>query len=108
LPEVRWATLDPFGSVRAALAGRASGRLQVEMRTTGNGVHPDSDAALIAQGFATLTMIAGVQDCPHPPDGIGEGAPRVEREVASVPSDTTPVHITAVGTAEPRTDLADD
>lgn len=64
LPELRPAVLDTYGSVRAALAGGNGQHFQIEMRTTGDELRPDSDAALLAQGYATLTTITGVQECP--------------------------------------------
>ena len=103
LPEVRWARLDPFGSVRTALAENSNGRLQLELRTTGNELHPESDAALVDEGFATLTMISGVQDCPEPPDADQWPVSRMERSLASVPASSTPVEVTSVRTAEPKT-----
>ncbi len=103
LPEVRWAKLDPYGSVRTALAENSNGRLQLELRTTGNELRPDSDAALIEQGFATLSMISGVQDCPEPPDADQWPVSRTERSLATVPASENPVEVTSVGTAEPKT-----
>jgi 5'-nucleotidase len=102
LPEVRWASLDKFGSVRIALADNSNGKLQLELRTTGNELRPDSDAALIEQGFATLTMISGVQECPEPPDADQWPMARVERTLAKVPASSAPVEVTGVGTAEPK------
>jgi 5'-nucleotidase len=57
---VRWAKLDQFGSVRAAVADSGEGGLQFEFRATGAELDPDSDTALVAQGFVTFTTIQGV------------------------------------------------
>jgi 5'-nucleotidase len=100
-PELHWARLDPYGSVRIALGESSSGRLQLEMRTTGNELRPDSDAALVEQGFATLTMIAGVHECPEPEEGDWP-VPEMERAVTTVPSSVHPLHVGAVGEASPR------
>ena len=102
IPEVRWARLDPYGSVRVALAENATGRLQLEMRTTGNELCPDSDAAFVEQGFATLTMIAGVHECPEPEAGDWP-VPQMQSAVASIPESAHPVHVGVVGEAAPRT-----
>jgi len=68
---VRWATLDRFGSVRAAITNGTSTRLQFEFRATGATLEPDSDTALVAAGYATLTAIRGVSEVdvsePEPP-----------------------------------------
>jgi 5'-nucleotidase len=64
VPELRVAELDTYGSVRAALADGNGQHFQIEMRTTGEDLNPESDAALVARGYATLTTITGVQDCP--------------------------------------------
>lgn len=64
VPELRFAVLDTYGTVRAALADGNGQHFQIQMRTTGEDWRPDSDAALVAQGYATLTSITGVQDCP--------------------------------------------
>jgi 5'-nucleotidase len=102
LPSLRWASLDPFGSVRTALAGNSDGKLQLEMRTTGNELRPESDAALVEAGYATLTMISGVQECPEPPDADQWPMSRMERTIASVPTSPSRVEVTEIGRAEPK------
>lgn len=57
---VRWASLDRFGAVRLAVAGHERGALQLELRETGAELDPESDTALVAAGFATLTRLFGV------------------------------------------------
>jgi 5'-nucleotidase len=62
LPELRWARLDRFGSVRVAVAGTSEGSLQMEYRSTGIELDPESDTALLEQGFATVTAIEGIAE----------------------------------------------
>lgn len=70
LAGVRWASLAPFGTVRAAIAeadlpGDAAvgtvGRLQMELRETGEVLPPDSDTALVLAGFAAVTELVGIR-----------------------------------------------
>ncbi len=63
LGELRWATLDEFGSVRAAVES-IDGSLQFEFRATGATLDPDSDTALLAAGHPTITALAGLQMVP--------------------------------------------
>jgi 5'-nucleotidase len=56
----RWASLDRFGLVRLAVAGRRRGELQLELRDTGADLEPGSDTALLRAGYATLTRLVGV------------------------------------------------
>jgi 5'-nucleotidase len=56
---VRWATLDEFGSVRAAVASVEDG-LQFEFRDTRAELDPKSDTALLAAGHPTVTALAGL------------------------------------------------
>jgi len=62
LPELRWARLDRFGSVRVAVGGTWEESLQMEYRSTGIELDPDSDTALLEQGFATVTAIEGIAE----------------------------------------------
>lgn len=59
---VRTARLAPFGSVRTRVVESAAdgGRLQLEMRPTGDELPPDCDTALVRAGFVTVTPITGV------------------------------------------------
>ena len=60
---LRWARLAAFGAVRAAIAGTdADGRLQIELRATGEVLPPDTDTALCEAGFATLTTLVGIAE----------------------------------------------
>jgi len=63
LGDLQWATLDEFGSVRAAVES-VEGGLQFEFRATGADLDPDSDTALLAAGHPTLTALAGLQMVP--------------------------------------------
>lgn len=58
---VRPARLAPFGTIRTAVSGSGSGKLQVEMRASGADPADDTDTALVASGAATVTAIAGVR-----------------------------------------------
>jgi 5'-nucleotidase len=59
LGELRWATLDQFGSVRAVVESVTSG-LQFEFKATNAELDPASDTALLADGHPTLTALAGL------------------------------------------------
>lgn len=59
LGPLRWATLDAFGSVRAAVAS-VEGGLQFEFRDTNAELDPESDTALVAAGHPTVTALAGL------------------------------------------------
>lgn len=100
LAGVRWATLAPFGTVRAAIAeadipdGAAVGtlgRLQMELRETGEVLPPDSDTALVLAGFAAVTELVGVRaangDGPavdgRAGDGGGDVVAHLERALRS-------------------------
>jgi 5'-nucleotidase len=63
LAGVRQAALAPFGTVRASVVEAAAdgGQLQMELRPTERELPPGSDTALVAQGFVTVTPIAGIQ-----------------------------------------------
>jgi 5'-nucleotidase len=59
LGSLEWATLDQFGSVRAAVAS-VEGGLQFEFRDTRAELDPGSDTALLANGHPTVTALAGL------------------------------------------------
>ena len=68
LAGVRWAVLAPFGTVRAAIAdadlpraGDGVGRLQMELRETGDVLPPDSDTAVVLAGYASVTELVGIR-----------------------------------------------
>ncbi len=59
LGPLRWATLDKFGAVRAAVES-VTGGMQFEFRDTDADLDPESDTALLAAGHPTLTALAGL------------------------------------------------
>lgn len=77
LPEVagvRAADLAPFGTVRAAIsdadlpvgAPGTPGRLQMELRATGDELPEGCDTALVLAGFVAVTELVGVRAAPSP------------------------------------------
>jgi 5'-nucleotidase len=58
---IRWAKLDQFGSVRAAVAEGSEG-LQFEYRATGCDLDPESDTFLVEAGYVALTALQGVTE----------------------------------------------
>jgi 5'-nucleotidase len=58
---VRWATLAPFGSVRAAIADSTDGRLQMEFREVEDELPPESDTALVFAGYAAVSSLIGIR-----------------------------------------------
>jgi 5'/3'-nucleotidase len=62
LAGARSATLAPFGTVRSAVVEAApdGGRLQIEFRPTDTELPPDSDTAVVAQGFVSVTALSGI------------------------------------------------
>jgi 5'-nucleotidase len=73
---VRAARLAPFGTVRAAIVEHRRGRLQLEMRTTGVELAPDTDTAVVKAGFAAVTALAGIREDPE------QANPAVELDAA--------------------------
>jgi 5'-nucleotidase len=73
--ELRWATLDRFGSVRLAITSVQESWVQLEYRSTGRDLDPESDTALLAAGHATLTAIEGVSEVPLHDDRHGSRRP---------------------------------
>jgi 5'-nucleotidase len=61
-PELHWARLDRFGSIRVAVSGSGDEWLQMEYRETGADLDPESDTALLERGFATITAIEGIAE----------------------------------------------
>lgn len=82
---LRWAKLDRFGSVRAAVTESDASGVQLEFRDTGATLDPESDTALVAQGYATLTAIAGVTETEIDLRSADAPAPNVERSLETVP-----------------------
>ena len=58
---VRWATLAPFGTVRAQLVDAPSGGLQMELREHDEKLPDDSDTALVRDGYAAISSIVGIR-----------------------------------------------
>jgi 5'-nucleotidase len=61
---VRPGELAPFGTVRTGVveaAGPESGRLQLELRPTTDEMPPESDSALVKQGYVSITALTGVE-----------------------------------------------
>jgi 5'-nucleotidase len=58
----RSATLAPFGTVRSSVVEAApdGGRLQLEFRPTDTELPPDSDTAVVAEGFVSVTALSGI------------------------------------------------
>lgn len=75
-PELRWARLDRFGSVRVAVAGSGDEWLQMEYRETGADLDPESDTSLLERGFATIIAIEGIAEIP--PGGLADRGARPE------------------------------
>lgn len=68
---VRWGELALFGSVRTALVESQGGRLQMEF-VGRRDEHPEhTDAGLVDRGYASLTVLTGVQAAP-PAEGAAE------------------------------------
>jgi 5'-nucleotidase len=98
---LRWAKLDRFGSVRAAVVDSDATGVQLEFRDTGATLDPDSDTALVAQGYATLTAISGVSETEVEMRPAEAPEPRVERSLERVPRRDSvtipapPLHVSA-------------
>jgi 5'-nucleotidase len=62
LEGARAATLAPFGTVRSSVVEAApdGGRLQIEFRPTDTELPPDSDTAVVAQGYVSVTALTGI------------------------------------------------
>lgn len=79
---VRWARLAPFGAVRAAVASREDGKVQFELVASEHTPDPDTDVALLAEGYATLTALVGVTEAWSSILGAaGESLPEVHEHV---------------------------
>jgi 5'-nucleotidase len=75
----RWATLAPFGSVRAAIAeGSTEGRLQMEFREVDEELPPDSDTALVFAGYAAVSSLLGIR-AGEPLEGVDDLGPPIRR-----------------------------
>jgi 5'-nucleotidase len=85
--DVRVATLDRFGSVRAVVASSTEG-LEFEFRSTSAELDPASDTALLADGHPTVTALDGLaqtalDDVPTRADLIESRVTRARRPVTS-------------------------
>jgi 5'-nucleotidase len=76
--DVRVATLDRFGSVRAVVASSTEG-LEFEFRSTGAELDPASDTALLAEGHPTVTALDGLAEASL--DGVPTRADVIESRV---------------------------
>lgn len=57
---VRWAEPAPFGTVQATLVDIGDHRLRITLKGTGVELAPDTDSALVAAGYAAVTVINGI------------------------------------------------
>jgi 5'-nucleotidase len=61
---LRWASLAAFGEVRAGVVGSDEGngtrRLRMELLLSDQGIEPDTDQGVVAEGWASLTSLVGV------------------------------------------------
>lgn len=83
-PELRWASLDGFGTFRVAVAERQDELVQLEYRATGHELDPQSDTALVESGYATITAIDAIRAVP--PDEIPFQEPRPTPEPRLAPT----------------------
>src|SRR5690606_41364486 len=60
--EVREATLAPFGIVQTTMTEPVEGDVRLTVRELPDEPIPGSDAALLAEGFATVTNVVAVQE----------------------------------------------
>jgi 5'-nucleotidase len=98
---VRWAPLDPYGTVRASLADGESGRVQLEMRASRDEPAHGSDAALVAAGYVTITAIGGVHERVVPVEGAERPHPELEPSVEPLPFAERPVSVGETERAQP-------
>jgi 5'-nucleotidase len=61
-PEVREATLAPFGIVQTTMTERHENFVRLAVEDLPNTPEPGSDAALLSHGFATITSITSVSE----------------------------------------------
>jgi 5'-nucleotidase len=65
-PEVREATLAPFGIVQTTMHRDGAEHVRLAVEDLPNEPVPGSDAAWLAEGFATITSITPVSEIPLP------------------------------------------
>ena len=58
---LRWATLARSGAVRAVSAGTRDGTLEFTFGDPAEEERPGTDVALLAEGYATITLLTGVR-----------------------------------------------
>jgi 5'-nucleotidase len=58
---IRPARLAPFGTVRTTFVGAGDGRLEMEMQDTEVALEPDTDTALVRDGYVAVTSLVGVR-----------------------------------------------
>jgi 5'-nucleotidase len=84
---LRWARLAPFGEVQTATAEITDERLQFTFRATGALPDLGTDQGLVAAGYATVTVLAGIAEAwPEAP------APTGDVEVVEAMGPGTPLH----------------
>jgi 5'-nucleotidase len=95
----RWARLDRFGTVRVAVASASDEWLQMEYHASDAELEPDSDTALLADGWVTVTAIEAINEVPlygrtPSPDVAGRltEVPETKHPVARLP-----VHVASHG-----------
>jgi len=62
--ETREAALAPFGIVQTSMSEQGEGFVRMAVEDLPNTPEPGSDAALLAEGFATVTNIQSVSGIP--------------------------------------------
>ena len=61
LKGVRRAALAAFGTVRTTIAEHRDGHLELEVRSTTETLDPDSDTALVNDGWVAVTPLVGIR-----------------------------------------------
>jgi 5'-nucleotidase len=64
LAGVRQATLAPFGHVQMAVAETGEGYVRTTVERVTGRLDPDTDVALLIDGYATVTVITTIQEVP--------------------------------------------
>ncbi len=65
-PELREATLAPFGIVQTTMTRNDAEHVQLGVEDLPNTPVPGSDAALLAEGYATVTSLSAVSEAAEP------------------------------------------
>jgi len=61
MARARWATLAPFGTVRATLDPGSNGALEMRVEETDEALPPDCDTAVVAAGHVAVTCLTGIR-----------------------------------------------